>query len=486
MKRILTLILCVILTAALLAGCGPTEQTIADSTVTRYSTEGKTTALVPDPEATGELTVDLVWYYYNEAAQRAKEMFQKYYPNVKVNLVEHTEDELFAVGSNNAQLVNSLQAEIMAGRGPDIVLVDLMLPDMAKSMKAGAYADLTPYFQNDPDFNVSDFNEAVLYAGQYNGHQYIVPLSYRIPLVVTTENAVQEMGFQVDKCTDFFSTGDEIARALSAYGEKHPDFEPGIIFHYFTIPYNWMEWTQIMRLDYVNGQVTFPEEDVRHVYDQLKELSPYLYSQKDSVQPTNNNFVYRRFQNHEILFDEPFDLLLAIHEVPWMLGAGETPVFFPYRNTNGKVTAFLRDKVAVTRSCKDMENAYRFIKLLMSPEYASIILEDPAYSFPVHRALPIADESLYLLFEEDMKTPNEGTPQEGWAFINGEPVPAKAMPREMLDQILAYAKEVDSVAPIAALSTTVQETMLPYLYDEASFESCYEKALSTAEIYISE
>jgi len=483
-SRIAALIAAALLLAASLTACSRPE---AESVpVTRYSAEGKTTALVPDPEATGELTVDFMWNYFNDAAQKAKEMYEDLYPNVEVTVVEHTEAEFNGGPESWAQNITAFQTEIMAGRGPDVFLASSEAVDLYKTMKAGAYADMTSYFADDPNFNISDFNEAAFYGGQYEGKQYLVPVSYKLPLIVTTDKILEETGFSIKNCKDYFSTGDEIVRTLSKLEESDPTFESGIVFNLLRVPYLWMDWADILKLDYPNAVVQFPEDEARHVYEQLQQLSPYLFDQKDSTQPFSSAYLFERFLSRDILFAEEQELRDELkYQFPALLGAGETPVIFPYRNVNGNITAMLRYVIAVNQNCKNKENAYRFVKLLMSPEYACY--EDDSYdNYMFLNDLPISKQALSSKLEAAGQMPNAGTAQEGWIFINGEPYPAKPVPEEFIEQLLQYAEEVDTVNIEPPINITILQAMLPCLWGDASFEKCYSEAKNAADIYISE
>ena len=123
------------------------------------------------PEETDTLVV-----YTDEGSSmllnKALTLFQEKYPNIKIDHRHYSQDECTAI----------LQAEIPAGKGPDLILTHYgTLPDIYKTMDSGVLADLNPYMANDPEFDLSDYNEGVMSGGVLNGKRYIVPINYTIP-----------------------------------------------------------------------------------------------------------------------------------------------------------------------------------------------------------------------------------------------------------------------------------------------------------------
>lgn len=83
--------------------------------------------------------------------------------------------------------IQKLQTQIMAGKGADVYLLDTN-PDAAEvktelfanpyqTMQSGALASLDEYMKTDSYWNDTTYNKKILNAGQYDGKQYIIPLS---------------------------------------------------------------------------------------------------------------------------------------------------------------------------------------------------------------------------------------------------------------------------------------------------------------------
>jgi len=96
-----------------------------------------------------------------------------------------------------------LTTEIMAGRGPDVyidttALAATIFNDLHKKMDNGLFCDLNDFITNDNDFKLDDYEKTILDTGIYKGKRYLMPLSYKVPLYLTTEEKLERFGFTTD------------------------------------------------------------------------------------------------------------------------------------------------------------------------------------------------------------------------------------------------------------------------------------------------
>ena len=84
--------------------------------------------------------------------------------------------------------IEKLRTEIMAGKGPDVYLLEsdqdniaevrsYLLENPYQAMQSGALAPLDEYMEGDTYWENSTYNEAFLKAGRFDGRQYIIPLA---------------------------------------------------------------------------------------------------------------------------------------------------------------------------------------------------------------------------------------------------------------------------------------------------------------------
>lgn len=80
--------------------------------------------------------------------------------------------------SSRDRMIQQMSTEIMAGEGPDIIVLDNELP-ISKLINQGAFADLNQLIENDNGdraLNLDDYNEDLLNTGVFKGKRYMMPM----------------------------------------------------------------------------------------------------------------------------------------------------------------------------------------------------------------------------------------------------------------------------------------------------------------------
>ena len=94
--------------------------------------------------------------------------------------------------------ISRLRTEIMSGKGPDIFIMGsndreieplFIVPE--KNMANGAFLPLNEYIENAEYMEFEKFVPGVMSAGQYKGEQYILPMTYTMPLTFYNGDEVQ-------------------------------------------------------------------------------------------------------------------------------------------------------------------------------------------------------------------------------------------------------------------------------------------------------
>lgn len=98
--------------------------------------------------------------------------------------------------------IQKLRTEIMAGKGPDVYLIDggeeygeeflPLLENPYQTMQSGALAPLDALMEEDSYWEDNTYSDVILKAGQYDGHQYILPMSVSY-YVLSRETDMEEM-----------------------------------------------------------------------------------------------------------------------------------------------------------------------------------------------------------------------------------------------------------------------------------------------------
>ena len=98
--------------------------------------------------------------------------------------------------------IQKLRTEIMAGKGPDVYLIDggeeygeeflTLLENPYQTMQSGALAPMDALMEEDSYWEDDTYSDVILKAGQYDGHQYILPMSVSY-YVLPRETDMEEM-----------------------------------------------------------------------------------------------------------------------------------------------------------------------------------------------------------------------------------------------------------------------------------------------------
>ena len=132
-------------------------------------------------------------------------------------------DKINMVEIQDGDTLNSkLSAELMAGKGPDIVLYDSSyngVSNMEKMMALDVFADYNELIKNDSSdssIDLKNYNEVVMDSGINNGKRYFMPISYIPNFLITTTKLSDEYSIDSSKSITY----EKSPKVLSKYLNK--------------------------------------------------------------------------------------------------------------------------------------------------------------------------------------------------------------------------------------------------------------------------
>ena len=312
------------------------------------------------PEATDTLTV-YSYSFYNNVLQRAVSIFQEKYPDVNVDIQRLGSDEF----------ATRIRAEIPAGKGPDVLFgAPVHLPDVYKTMSTGLFMDLGGFMEKDEEFSSDDFYDGILKGGRMYEKQFILPLTMGIELFMTTEELLNEIGIE----RDYLGTWEGFYEAGTAFHEHYPE-KPLLNYddnqYYLTRLFHGCGFHLI---DYENDRISFDETRFRQMID-LSRL--YCYP-KQPADVTPGLQAEGLAEGNCLFICEDSASLLLLAADCWDVRDGykKTPVFVAIPNESGGVTARIINYAAIPEGSENKLNAWRFIKILLSPDLQGNIYQD--------------------------------------------------------------------------------------------------------------
>lgn len=130
--------------------------------------------------------------------------------------------------------IQKLQTEIMAGKGPDLFLLTsipenaereggFLIDNPYKAMQSGALASLDTFMEKDSYWENGNYNKTFLTAGQYDGRQYIIPMSVCYYVLPRSEDIEEMTGDTLEEWLEQIRASDDIRlkQALCTFGSSH-------------------------------------------------------------------------------------------------------------------------------------------------------------------------------------------------------------------------------------------------------------------------
>lgn len=379
-------------------------------------------------------------------------IFKKTYPDVKVNIDEvKWEDNM-----QPDELMTKLSADIMAGSGPDILYMDFFTydyTDVHKMMMSGVFADLNKFFEKDADFKIDDFNKTVFNGGILNDKRYIIPLSYKIPVALTTESIVKEKGIDIAKCNKFSGITDEITKQLN---NKQMIFgRPNVFNQYY-------KFMGIKMLDYANQTVNVDSDEFKKTAEFYKLLYP-----QDSMEKVVGNADLLK-EKGKILEFENRNFLSSYFIDMMAIKAFDKCVVLPINDTKGGLQAEITNSLAVRNNTPNKQNAYNFIKIMLSEE---VMDKNQTSNIPVRNSSIKKYCKMFTIDTEITETSEQ---------------PLKLITENEIDEFIKLSQNVTDTYINSPWSKKFDENMKPFYEGKKSYEECIKKAKDEMKIYISE
>ena len=471
-KNFFIVLFSVFLLLPTLGGCAQAE-TLEPITFTEEELS-RETKMVPNPNLTGELTFR---YYYGLSPDPTfrdnalYSMYRKYFPNVDLRVE--------AVDFANTPLREyqiQLATEIMAGSGPDVVFLQLQgeaALNPYKMMQAGAFLDLTDYFRNDSNCNPSDFYQPVMEAGRYQGRQYLVPVYFQCPLIVTTGEIAEQTGFHPENCVDLKSTWEELLPVLRENPMNLPEKE---MVHYLYTPYWAPAFTGLPWIDYETQEVHLDDprleeycafiKDELSLYSKEKRIPYYTYDFSPALEQGTSHFVDLATGDMEGLTRFNFRYL--------NLDGIDDIILIPWQAMDGGSEALINEAIGATQNCKNPEAAYQLIKLWISQEFFANLDIWGQDQQPI--ANRKAMEAYMRLMQEPMVVYRDNYGVQD----------APGLSQDLVEQYLGILNGITSARLSSPELYMVQDGLRDYFNGNRSYESCISELQSKLEIYVTE
>lgn len=405
-----------------------------------------------------------IWYTdYGTSANfldAAVSLYNQQYPDRMV-----TAEKFFADGSieNSDAATQQMLTEVMAGSGPDLIFFSGSGTDIEKMVRRGVFADMEPYFEAD-NFDWSGYNQAIMDAGVWDGHRLVIPLQYNFPMLYTSQTALDETGFSMENCDTFGGLLDEIEAMQADPGQTRDVFRAKFTFydfaHYAGIPY--------VDYDRQKADLSFPElQRSAEIFQNLGGLELGTYDMGiDSAADIRDG---------KALWTCPFPPVDGFYTGPEVINTFDDMVMMPIRDVDGGIQAEITWAVAVRNNSPNLQNAYEFIKYLLSEEYHTETLN---YRWLYYSVLDAANDAYFQDYVYGRAVPL--TPPK-----NAYGLDSVDVRQEDFDELMDYTRQITG-AYFSCAETNFMRNMHGYISGEVSYEDAVKEAERQMNLYLSE
>lgn len=240
----------------------------------------------------------------------------------------------------NRKAVKDMQVQVLAGKGPDVFLLDesdSLLPDIVKSSYNGVFLDLNTVIDG---IKGLPLNQTVVKAGEVDGKQYFLPLGYRLAGIAVADDTLGD--FQPSS-----SQPDQFLKEVAAHAGVESFRNESLMKWYLPGLFG----TPV--LDYEEKSVTVSKE-LQDMAELLEEGSGIT----DENAPELPDVMTIGSSN-----DEGFAML-----VKQSFASGTDIKFLPFPNGEGGINAQVSIFAAVRANSAHASEAGEFLAFLLSDE----------------------------------------------------------------------------------------------------------------------
>jgi ABC-type glycerol-3-phosphate transport system substrate-binding protein len=289
----------------------------------------------------------------------AVEQFQNENPDAVVDI-----KDLSKMGYDTNRYISTINTELMAGKGPDIIPITY-LPAL-KYFKKKIFSDLSGFIKDDESFKEENLITNVVEASKYNGALYAIPVKFSFSGVIGSKDTLSEEEIVIDDKT--WNTDDFIEIARKVTKDLNGD---GTIDRY-ALPQMPMEGVVKLFInsgnfvDYENKKATFDSKEFIELLKLLKTISTNKLTHK-SIK-LGQEIPYRN--SREVVFSGgAFEGYRGLLSFKYILGGGTRVLFkLPSFRKSDSYAFDSNMMLSIVDASKNKDLAWKFLKVLLSED----------------------------------------------------------------------------------------------------------------------
>lgn len=399
----------------------------------------------------------------NRFLETSSSMFHARNPDIRIEIKEYA-----ASGNDLDKFMKGLNLDIMSGKSYDILEVS-SLP-YKKYIDKNIFVNLSDIIKKDKSFDANQYYTNILDAFKYRNNLYILPVSFGFQGFCANKSVLEQIGkFDDSRWTweDFAKVSEMVIKDLNNDGT--PD--------QYALPA--MTYNDLFVFLFRSNYSKFVDEKNKRAAFTSKEFEEFLNFSKSFVDKKmlhpqarmgDTNTMYNMTNRGLVVF-YPFYFNKFSSMYKSLYNGNGTAISLPVGD-NGEGRSFIADAYAITRSSKHKDEAWKFLKYLVSEE---IQAQSELFRLPVHK------EAFKKRAKEDIEMSAKRTTQ------NSGTAGAAALTEEDFN---TYEKMIQDLKQHASIDQQIiqiaTEEVKTFFTDEKSAREVSSLIQSRVETYLKE
>lgn len=319
---------------------------------------------IPDEEVPEKIVITLGLVNSNYRLRNAAIKFNKNNDEYRITFKDYSK---YAVGDDYDSCYTQLNNDIIAGKTPDIMLLDDNMP-VNSYFKKGIFLDLNTMFESDPEINRSDFLENILDALEYDGKLYRITPSFRVRTVAGKKSVLGDRtSWTMAEMMQFVSEHSDVRAFYDLTRSTALEYFCSLMIDDF--------------IDPVTNQCSFNSQEFMDILTFVKTLSEKsVWDELDWNGDTTDFWddydnMYRKGTTL-LQITSIYNIRSTWNDLKYTFGEEATMIGFPTAEGNGSLINPDME-LAISAKTAAKEGAWSFIKYLLSEEYAKNIYQLP-------------------------------------------------------------------------------------------------------------
>lgn len=364
--------------------------------------------------------------------------------------------------------ITRLNADIVSGKVPDILLLDESMP-VESYMNKGLFEDLNPYIEKDSELDINNFMPNIIEAFSQNGKLYIMVPNFSIrTLVAKTSEVGPERGWTVQEAMALWDSKPEGTEFLN--GSTQAEMLDSC-----------MRMASSQFIDPKTGKCSFDSEEFIQMLEFInrfpKELGDDYYS--DEYWENYDS----QWREGKVLTSYSYIGDFRSYNMTKKATFGEdiTLIGFPSSDGDGSVLV-PGNQFAMSSKSKNKEGAWKFMRTFITEEYQSEIY---GFTLSITQLKEQAKKAMEKPYFEDENGNREE--YDDISYIGGVEVVIDPMTQQEADELLNLLYSFRQISRYdEALDQIISEEAAAYFAGQKSAKDVAGIIQSRAQIYVNE